>query len=441
MFRRLRLRLTLLYLLAAVLLTALINGGVYTLLRYSFQAAADQALERKVELSAQNLGLASTSPPVLAGTEEGEGESGDSVWTQPETGEADDRYDAELAPVFIVPLDAQGNRVPGVAGAAAPVAPDEDALRAAASSGRDLRTLVLPDGSRYRLLTTRILTPSGDVYLQAGRSLADQEAILRRSLAGMFILSAVIVILLGLGSWLLAGRSLVPAQEAWEKQQAFIANASHELRTPLTLLRASAEVAQRKLGPASPGNPLLDDVLREADHMAGLVEDLLLLSRLDAGSVPLEAEPVNVDDLLKDVVAPVERLALDRGLRLELNATPTCALGDRARLRQVVLILLDNALRHVPAGGWIRVACNQEGRTATIAVSDNGTGILPEHLPHVFERFYTGDPGDSAGSGLGLSIARSLVQEMHGEIRLESRPEAGTRVTVILPGTTPALPA
>jgi len=233
----------------------------------------------------------------------------------------------------------------------------------------------------------------------------------------------------------------VPAQEAWERQQAFIANASHELRTPLTLLRASAEVAQRKLDPASPGSPLLEDVLREADHMAGLVEELLLLSRLDAGSVRLETAPVDVGDLLRDVVAPVERLAQDRSLRLELNAAPTVARGDPARVRQVVLVLLDNALRHIPAGGWIRVTCRQEGRTAIITVADNGTGIAPEHLPHVFERFYSGDPGDSGGSGLGLSIARSLVEAMRGEIRLESGPGEGTRVTVTLPGEPPAHPA
>ena len=443
MFRRLRLRLTLLYLLAAMLLTALINGGVYILLRFSFQAAADQALERKVALGAQALGLATPSArqPGFSGTEDGEGEPGASVWTQPEAAEGEDRYDAELAPVFIVPLDALGNPVSVAAGAAAPVAPDEDALRAATGSGRDLRTLVLPDGSRYRLLTTRVLTPSGDVYLQAGRSLADQEAILQRSLLGMFILSAVIVVLLGWGSWLLAGRSLVPAQEAWEKQQAFVANAGHELRAPLTLLRASAEVAQRKLGPASPGRPLLEDVLREADHMAGLVEDLLLLSRLDAGSVRLESEPVDVGDLLRDVAAPVEHLAQDRSLRLELNATPAWARGDRARLRQVVLVLLDNALRHVPAGGWIRVECKQEGQTAILTVTDNGTGIAPEHLPHVFDRFYSGDAGGSTGSGLGLSIARSLVQAMHGEIRIESRPGEGARVTVSLPGDSHARPA
>ena len=99
-----------------------------------------------------------------------------------------------------------------------------------------------------------------------------------------------------------------------------------------------------------------------------------------------------------------------------------------------MLILLDNALRHVPAGGWIRVACHQAGQTAIVSVADNGTGIAPENLPRVFERFYTGN-GKSAGSGLGLSIARSLVQAMHGEIcLLRAVPGRALALTVVLPG-------
>jgi signal transduction histidine kinase len=435
MFSRLRLRLTLLYLLVAVLLTALIDGGVYALLRYSFQAATDQALQRKVELGAQSLGLtaANSTPRAVTSAGDSEGGEGTSAASNPSGDEGEDRYDAELGPVFLVPLDAQGNLVSVTAGAAAPVAPDEDALNSATESGSDLRTLVQQDGSRYRLLTTRVTTALGDVYLQAGRSLADQDAILRRSLFGMLAFSALMTLLLGWGSWLLAGRSLLPAQAAWERQQAFVANASHELRAPLTLLRASAEVAERKLPPESPSRPLLEDVLRETDAMAGLVEDLLLLSRLDAGAMRLEIQPVDIVALLRDMAAPFEHVARDRGIQLEVNATPTTGLGDGARLRQVVLILLDNALRYVPVGGWIRVSGAESAGQAVITVSDNGSGIAPEHLPHVFERFYRADDQGSGGSGLGLSIARALVQAMRGKIDLESRPGEGTRVTVCLP--------
>jgi signal transduction histidine kinase len=116
-----------------------------------------------------------------------------------------------------------------------------------------------------------------------------------------------------------------------------------------------------------------------------------------------------------------------------VKATPVMALGDRSRLRQVILILLDNALRYVPVGGWIRVSGAEVDGQAVITVSDNGSGIAPEDLPHVFERFYRGDAQGSSGSGLGLSIARALVQAMRGEINLESRPGEGTRVTLRLP--------
>lgn len=443
MFSRLRFRLTLLYLLAAIVLTGLIDGGVYTLLRYSFQTATDQALQRKVALGSRSLTVVTSPQPTLA--LEGEGENAEEGGGAAPVGQAgagssamlggegEDVYDAELAPVFLVPLDSEGRVVPGSTAGAAPLSPDAEAVRAATAEGNDLRTLVQPDGTRYRLLTTRVVTSSGTLYLQAGRSLADQEGILRQLLVGMLALSAVIVLLLGWGSWWLAGRSLGPAQQAWEKQQAFVANASHELRTPLTLLRASAEVAQRKLPSTGESRVLLDDVLREADHMAGVVEDLLLLSRLDAGALPVQTEAVPVSGLFEGVATSAGRVAKERGVLLEFGASGATAVGDAARLRQVLLVLVDNALRHTPPGGKIRVDARQDARALEITVRDSGSGIAPEHLPHVFERFYRADPDRSGGSGLGLPIARSLLKAMAGDIRLESGPGQGTCVTVTLP--------
>src|SRR5512136_1338457 len=165
MFRRLRLRLTLLYLLAAVLLTAAIDGGVYALLRYSFQSTTDEALRRKIELSVESLG------PTASGGGIQSSEEGDDESSAPNAPEEGDRYDAELAPVFVVPLDAQAHPLAAAVGAAVPLSPDEDAIRAAAATGANLRTVVQADGTRYRLLTTRVATSSGVVYLQARRSL------------------------------------------------------------------------------------------------------------------------------------------------------------------------------------------------------------------------------------------------------------------------------
>jgi hypothetical protein len=263
MFSRLRWRLTLLFLLAGVVLTALIAGGVYSLLRYSFQTATDEALQRKIELGAISLLVQPTSQPAPQPTRPASGESEDSEdggGAEPAAGGEDsgasatgengeERYDAELAPIFLVPLDSEGRIVGSSCNAAPPLAPDPAGIRVAAATGYDWRTLVQPDGTAYRLLTRLVQTAAGPVYLQAGRSLADQQRILQQLLLWMAGLSAVIILFLGWGSWWLAGRSLGPAQDAWEKQQTFVANASHELRTPLTLLRASAEVAQRKIPP------------------------------------------------------------------------------------------------------------------------------------------------------------------------------------------------
>jgi signal transduction histidine kinase len=445
MFRRLRARLTLLFLLAGLILTGLIDGAVYSLVRYSFQTTTDQALQRKIALSALASEPQPTATPTPAptashpaagdeGEHEGNGTSAAGESESSGSGETDqERYDAELAPVFLVPLDSAGRPLGTAVAGSAPVPPDAAAVTSAEKTGYDLRTLIQPDGTRFRLLTARVMTATGPVYFQAGRSLADQERILGQLVMWILILSAVLVLILGWGSWWLAGRSLVPAQEAWEKQQAFVANASHELKTPLTLLRASAEVAQRRLPANSPSGPLLEDVLRETDHMSGVVEDLLLLSRLDADALPMELVAVDLAELFAGVAASAERVSQEHGIRLTFDAGGSRAVADPARLRQVLLILVDNALRHTPEGGAVGVVARQASGWVQMTVRDSGAGIAPEHLPHVFDRFYRGDAGRAGGSGLGLPIARGIVQAMHGDIRLDSRPGAGTTAVVRLP--------
>jgi signal transduction histidine kinase len=253
----------------------------------------------------------------------------------------------------------------------------------------------------------------------------------------------------GLASWYLAGRSLGPARKAWEQQQVFVANASHELRAPVTLIRASAEYALRQnpgIGPfrpspdpalaATPGvAEVLTDIVAETDHLSRLVDDLILLSRLDAGKIEVVAEPVLLTDLFLDVTRTFGRLAEEKGVALQVNTGEGVARGDRTRLRQVVLILLDNALRHTPPGGTISLETRFDGRRVVIAVADTGTGIAPEDLPHIFDRFYQArvTDSDNRGSGLGLSIAKSLVEALKGRIEVTSRPGEGTRMTLSLP--------
>lgn len=443
MFRRLRLRLTLLYLVAALLLVALVGGVAYGLLRESFQVSTDQALNKRMALEFQRFGVPpprelgdgalvsadGVAPSVPANN--GSDESADH--------ETDETYNAELAAIFVLPLDASGAPLASLGSQALAVPPDRVAARTALDRGSDRRTVKL-GGDTVRLLSYRINGPNGLAVLQLGRTLTDQDRFLRQLVVGLLIFGGAGSALLAALSWWLAGRSLRPARAAYARQRAFVANAGHELRTPLTLVRASADVARRRLGERDTSTrELLDDVLGECDHMSRLIDDLLLLSKLDASAIALTRERVALPEFLGELGRLTSRLAEERNLLLVLERVPPglAVTADPARLRQVLLILLDNALRHTTAGGTVRLAAQARGQHAAIVVEDTGVGIAPEALPHVFERFFRADEartsGADGGSGLGLAIAKGLVEAQGGTIALTSMLGQGTRAEVTLP--------
>ncbi len=347
---------------------------------------------------------------------------------------------------------------------ASPASPE--GVAAAQVLGSDRRTVRAADGRGIRLLTFRLANDGGadPVFLQLGRPLDDQERVLRRLLAVLLSLGSLSAVLLGGGGWWLAGRSLQPAERAWRQQQAFVANASHELRTPLTLIRASAEVLGRSLPATGDDRSLVDDILSECDHTSRLVGDLLLLSRLDSVQLELRREPVRLTELFADLARQFGRLAAAREVLFQIDdssagGAPLLVQADPTRLRQVLLALLDNALRHTPPGGSISLAARRDGPLAlhdggrrwdrslpgtrlpvAIVVSDSGEGIAAEDLPHVFERFYragaSGGAGGEGGAGLGLALAKALVEAQGGRMAIESQQGLGTRVTIGLPGPT-----
>jgi signal transduction histidine kinase len=462
-FDGVRVRLTLLYLAAALALILVMGGGAFVILRAYFQSTTDLALRHKMAHEFTLLGA--RLPPSLADAdrdwsilradnvlEDSPGlprESGDAEadeddakhGTENHDGEREARslaYDGELASIFVLPLSADGQLLfdPNDA-APPPIAPVSAAVTIALASGSDMRTVQTPSGAAVRLLTYRLTREDGPTVLQLGRTLSDQERVLRQLLVGLLGLGGVSAVLMAAASWWLAGRSLRPAQRAWAQQQAFIANASHELRTPLTLMHASAEVLLRH-APLDNTNEreLIGDILGECRHMTRLVDDLLLLSRLDNHRLQLERAPVALPELFADIQRQVRRLADERGVALRAEASGGTVWADPARLRQVLLILLDNALRHTPCGGTIQLNVHTQARTTTIHISDTGSGIAPEHLPRLFDRFYRGDPARmsaSGGTGLGLAIAKALIEAQGGQIAIESQLEHGTRVTLTLP--------
>lgn len=347
----------------------------------------------------------------------------------------DGAFDAELATIFVLPLDANGQVLVKLDPGATPLPPDRAALSTALTSGSDVRTVTTSTGDRVRLLTYRV-EQGGLAALQLGRVLSDQEQLLWQLLMGLLVLGLVGGSLLSVGSWLLAGRALTPAHLAWERQQSFISNASHELRTPLTLMQASTEVAVRTLLPEQVDTrELLHDALAESSHMRRLIDELLTLSRLDSGQLALELQAVNLPMLLGELHRQFGRLADEQGVHFVLGHTAGTAHADPKHLRQVLLVLLDNALRHTPTGGKISLYTSVQGRALAVHVADTGKGIDPEHLPFVFERFYRADAARGAGSGnlgLGLSIAAGLCTAMGGRITAASTPGQGTSITVTL---------
>lgn len=464
MLRRLRWQLTLLYLLAACGLALLVGAGSYALLSYYFMSETDQALDYKMAqlfdsyqlplpadlagaklawtgVSNRNITPLTPTPKLPVASSESEGDDeGEEVLPESsgESSHPEDPYDASLAPIFVLPGEAAVSPPAGSTTLTPPLIVDQSASLAASQNGYDRRTVSLPDGSRVRLLSYRTSgSKSIPSILQVGRLLNDQQRILDQFMIGLLFLGAFAVIALGWVSWWLSGRSLGPTQKAWEQQQAFVSNASHELRTPLTLIRASAEYGLRSRPPESQAK-ILQDILDEDEYMNRLVDDLLLLSRLDSRRLELKREPVDLPGLLAEIARQVENVAEEKGVKIELGELLGGALGDPIRLRQVLLILLDNALRYTPSGGVIRMDTRRVGRYQQVRIVDNGKGIPAEYLPHIFERFYQ-VPGSSAedarSNGLGLSIAKSLIEAQGGKITLESQAGVGTTAILLLPAS------
>ncbi|QIA26760.1 HAMP domain-containing histidine kinase [Thermaerobacter sp. PB12/4term] len=225
-------------------------------------------------------------------------------------------------------------------------------------------------------------------------------------------------------------------ETAYRLQQRFVADASHELRAPLTAILGNLDLLRRRPDlPPEEQAQALEEARNEAERLSRLVADLLSLARADAG-VPLVIKPVDVDAVVLEAFQEARRLV--RGQELVLDPLePVRVPGDRDRIKQLLLILLDNAIKYTPAGGRITLGLQAAGDGgAVLTVADTGVGIPPADLPHVFERFYRADPArsrDPGGTGLGLPIARWIVEQHQGQITIDSAPGRGTTVTVRLP--------
>jgi signal transduction histidine kinase len=326
--------------------------------------------------------------------------------------------------------------------------PDAEAVRAALG-GRE--TLADRDvgGVSVRLLTVPVYHDRRiEGVVQVGKPLAGGQQDLMQLTTILLLTGAVGLVLSAFGSLFLADRAMRPILEAFERQRRFIADASHELRTPVAVLRARAEVLQREGTDLAPDHrEQLQLLRRDADELSALLDELLDLARLDAGQIELLLEPVALADVVDETVAQLAALAAPRQVHLHAVTKPVWGQANLGRLRQVVRALVDNALKHTPAGGSVEVSVEIHGECARLRVIDTGKGIAPEDLPKVADRFYRADEarsrlgdGQSVGAGLGLAIAAELVRLMHGRFTLESTLGHGTVATVLLPAAPAANP-
>jgi len=224
----------------------------------------------------------------------------------------------------------------------------------------------------------------------------------------------------------------------------FVADASHELRTPLTVIRGNAELYRHGGAPDQPGvTRLVRRIEDEAKRMSVLVDDLLLLARLDQQR-PLAAEPVDLVVLASDVVVNTHAIAPDRRVALDIAVTPPLVvIGDEHRLRQVIANLVTNAVAYSAAEDEVTVRLLRRPDEAVVEVTNTGAGLTPQQVQHVFERFYRADPARTktaanTGTGLGLAIVAGIVAAHEGTAEVDSVPGQTTTFRVILPAAQPS---
>ena len=324
--------------------------------------------------------------------------------------------------------------------------PGSMAASRTATDGRDVRTVDIQFGEASvpaRLLTQRFtyIVDQKTYFLQALQDRSAEVGTLNALLGTLLVGGLVAVLAAFVVGYLYASRALVPIREslaaqrtALRRQREFAADASHELRTPLTVIRSSLEhLTRHPERPVGESQEALGDIEAEVAHLTGLVDDLLLLARSDSGAVALDRMTLDLSDVVFDAVTPLERIAGDRGVRLSVDPEPVMVAGDSARLRQLVTILVDNAIRHSPREGLVEVVVRREGETAWMEVRDQGPGVRPEDRPHVFDRFYRAPGAPQGGTGLGLSIAAWVAAQHAGRIGVANRTEGGAAFRVEVP--------
>ncbi|MCJ7836853.1 HAMP domain-containing histidine kinase [Cuneatibacter sp. NSJ-177] len=267
------------------------------------------------------------------------------------------------------------------------------------------------------------------IFLDCGRTLSTFRSFLFTS-CGISLLGLLAVFTL---LAMLSGRIIKPFSESYEKQKRFITDAGHELKTPLTIIDADADVLSMEFGE----NEWIQDIQSQTKRLASLTNDLILLARMDEGTKQVQKIDFPFSDLASEMVQSFQALALQQNKTFSSRIQPMLSLcGDEKSLRQLLSILLDNALKYSDPEGAISLSLEKSGKSIRLTVFNTVENISPESLPHLFERFYRADPSrnsQTGGYGIGLSIAKAIVTSHKGKITASSPDGRSLQVVVVLP--------
>jgi len=314
-------------------------------------------------------------------------------------------------------------------------------------------------------------------YLAIGRSVASNQRALRDFTWNYFFLVPIVIVLSGLLGWFMAGRALdplnsvsetaqrithssldmqIPLRKAgdeldrlieafnrmmtrlnasFEQIRQFSTDVSHELRTPLTVIRGQLEVALFTAKTPEQYREAMVNALEDVERLSNIVRALLMLSQAESGQLALQMTELNFAEMIRDLVDEYQIPAEAQGVRLTADTPQACPLlADRIQIERLVTNLLTNAIKYTPSGGEVRLRLSSERDQVKLVVEDTGVGVAPDHLPHIFDRFYRVPSADpEKGLGLGLSFVTWIVKAHGGTIGVESELHKGTRFTVSLP--------
>jgi heavy metal sensor kinase len=445
--KSIKLRLTAWYILVIVLLLVIFGAAAYIMLSSNLYKNLDQALQLRA------------------------GSIKDSLTIE------DDFFSfRQRADEIVYFYDANGN-VSVKSGPSANFTDISKTILDAINGQSTFLTKVTSDQQEMRLYAVPF-NDAGVAAILVGRSTADVKAILDTFIRILGISSGVIILLAGAGGIFLSNKALEPVdsitktalaiserdlsqrikvtgedelgrlasslnemierlESAFQRQQQFTADASHELRTPLAIIEAESTLALNKKRTDTEYEKSLELISQETSFMSTLVDKLLFLARTDAGDDHQNIEDFNLYQLLSLLYTDVEVLAREKEIYFEASTSFSLTVkGDKIKIRQLFLNILENAIKYTPAGGRISVSAEEKNGMAVVAIKDTGIGIPAEHLPYIFERFYRADKARSraeGGAGLGLAIAKQIAVMNGGDIGVESEVGKGTTFYVSLP--------